>query len=140
MTNKACSFTSPDAANNLKSILLSDIKAIRKPREAELDSYPLITPEHCFLVVLENGTMLFFEAVSVIQMNRVTCGLNGILNKLGNDMNATGDYSWINQSLESIKRKASYIQPCVVEKVARPEKSLMQEATERRKLKRRQNL
>jgi hypothetical protein len=78
------------------------------------------------------------EAVNAIQVNRVISGLNGILNKLERDINTTGDYTWIVQSLESVKRKASDIQPYVVKTNNTPKKTLLQEAAARRKNKRRQ--
>ena len=138
MNNNAISFTVSNATNKIDSISLSDIKTIRKPREAELHGYPLATPEHCFILALLNGVTFLLEALNVVQMNRVIAGLNGILNKLEQDINTTGDFTWINQSLESVKRKASDVQPHVVKKTTGVKKSLMQEAAMRRKMKRRQ--
>jgi hypothetical protein len=138
MNNKATSFTEPDATNKVETISLSDIKTIRKPREEDLTGYPLVTPEHCFLLALLNGVTFLLEAVNAIQVNRVISGLNGILNKLERDINTTGDYTWIVQSLESVKRKASDVQPYVVKTNNTPKKTLLQEAAARRKNKRRQ--
>lgn len=138
MNNKASTFTAPDAPNKVESILLSDIKSIRKPREAELHGYPLVTPAHCFVLALLNGVTFFFEAVNAIQISRVTTGLNEILNKLEHDINNTGDFAWVLQSLESVKRRAGDVQPNIVKQNTNVRKSLMQEAASRRKMKRRQ--
>ena len=130
-------FSDPDAANKLESIMLSDIQIIRKPRDSELDGYPLVTPEHCFVMSLQNSNTLFFEAINDIQMKRVTMGLNGILHVLERDIK-TGDYSWILQSLQSVKRKVSDVQPsaCAVDQSVK--KTLLEEAKARRRKKRQQ--
>ena len=141
MDNTATAFTAPDETNKIDSILLSDIKTIRKPREAELDGYPVATPEHCFVLSLFSGATFFLEAVNSVQMNRVTAGLNGILNKLELDINNTGDFTWIMQSLEAVKRKPRDVQPSVARTSSnlptQTKNSLVQQAAERRKLLRR---
>lgn len=138
MNNNVSPFTALDAAKQVESILLSDIKTIRKPREAELNGYPLATSENCFVIALFNGITLFLEAVNVVQMNRVTAGLNGIMNKLEQDISTRGDFTWIMKSLEYVKKKACDVQPHVVKQKTNTSKSLMQEAAARRKMKRRQ--
>jgi hypothetical protein len=138
MNNQSSTFSAPNETNKVESILLSDIKTIRKPREAELEGYPFVTPKHCFVLALLNGVTLFLEAVDAIQMGRVTAGLNGILNKLEQDINTTADFSWIMKSLEHVKKKASDVQPHVVKKNAAVKKSLLQEAAARRMMRRKQ--
>ena len=141
MDGTAATFTAPDETNKIDSILFSDIKTIRKPREAELNGYPVAIREHCFVLSLFNGATFFLEAVNSIQMNRVTAGLNGILNKLELDINGTGDFTWITQSLEAVKRKPCDVQPSVertgTNSPTSTKKSLVQQAAERRKLLRR---
>jgi hypothetical protein len=128
-------FSDPDAANKLESIMLSDIQIIRKPRDSELDGYPLVTPEHCFVMSLQNSNTLFFEAINDIQMKRVTMGLNGILHVLERDIKM-GDYSWILQSLQSVKRQVPDVQTnaCAVDQSVK--KILLEEAKVQRRKKR----
>jgi hypothetical protein len=137
MNNQPSTFSAPDETNKVESILLSDVKTIRKPREAELEGYSLVTPTHCFVLALLNGVTLFLEAVDALRMDRVTAGLNGVLNKLEQDINTRGDYTWIMKSLECVKKRAVDVQPHVVKNNAAVKKSLLQEAAARRKMKRR---
>lgn len=130
-------FSAPEATDKVESIMLSDIQIIRKPRESELDGYPLVTAEHCFVMSLQNGNTLFFEAINDIQMKRVTIGLNGILHVLERDIK-TGDYSWILQSLQSVKRKVSDVQPSASAVDQSVKKTLLEEAKARRRKKRQQ--
>ncbi|KAL3790822.1 hypothetical protein HJC23_004723 [Cyclotella cryptica] len=137
MMGNTSSFSAPDDTHKVESIMLSDIQIIRKPRESELDGYPLVTPEHCFVMSLQDGNTLILEAINDIQMKRVTMGLNGILHVLEHDIK-TGDYSWILKSLQSVKRKVSDVQPhaCAVDLTVK--KTLLEEAKARRRKKRQQ--
>lgn len=137
---RVSSFAPKKSFTATERIGLFDVLSIKKPTMIELDGYPLAIPENCFILLMNNGASLLFEAIDNFQMTRISTAIRGIVAKMARNI-VTGDNAWVTQMLTSVDKNVS--DDDIVVSVAMTDvtdqlirKSIMQQAQDRLRKKR----